>query len=107
MHENMKSNSLMGASAAQLGCVDSRQSVAQQILQRARFLAEKSMVMADKVHAKLEPVMSQSCPQGVEKSLKDAAIETFPPYFDCMRDAFSDINKALDSIEEFISRTEI
>lgn len=80
-------------------------SVAKDILDLAQRIADRSDVIAGKVHMRLGPVMMPPSPPTEAKP--EQVSRTYPPLFDELRERCRTIERALNSIEEALSRTEL
>ena len=84
-----------------------RESVAQEILQYASRLAERSDSVSSRVLGKLQPVMLSDIPTGTAICEKVREAREYPPLFEELRSRMQIIENSLQLIESAMSRTEI
>lgn len=87
------------------GGIVSREPVSSEVLAFAATLANRAESLAERTQAKLSPVMTSPIPNPVEIIGKD--LTEYPPLFSDLRGRFFVISKALDAIEDALSRTEL
>lgn len=80
-----------------------KESVAQEVLSFAYRLAERSNMIASRVHDKLYPVMLLAQPSTANEKVE--ATREYSPLFNDLRDQMWKIESALYDIESAISRT--
>ena len=88
------------------GTVAKREPISMNILSFAQKLADRADSLATRTHNKLGPVM-QSQPPSPENLKSVTGSQAYPPMFDELRERFSVIDRALNSIEDALSRTEL
>ncbi len=93
--------------APQTGCIAEKMPVSEEIMKSAAQLADRISAIADRTVSKLDPVMLASVPQPGGHDEGKALIRTYPPLFEALRAKFNLMNRALDQIEDAISRTEL
>jgi len=82
-----------------------REPVSHEIMYSAARIAEKAEALEKRMHDKLGPVM-MLCPPACE-ALNGKTISTYPPLFEDLRSKLDVIERALNSMEEALSRTEL
>ena len=83
----------------------SRKPISEDILRIANNLAERSQGLSDRIIGKLHPIMTDALPI-TETNIKEPRVQ-WPPLFDQLRDYLITVDKALDKIEDALSRTEL
>lgn len=82
-----------------------REPVSHEIMYSAARIAEKAESLEKRLHGKLGPVM-QSCPPSCE-AVKGKPLSIYPPLFEDLRSKLDVIDRALSSMEDALTRTEL
>jgi hypothetical protein len=82
-----------------------REPASHEIMYSAARIAEKAEALEKRMHGKLGPVM-MLCPPPCE-AVKGKSIASYPPLFEDLRSKLDVIERALNSMEDALSRTEL
>jgi hypothetical protein len=82
-----------------------KQTIANEVLDMLSIVADRSTSLAQRVEAKLTPIMRHGDDQREE--VCQPPMENYPPLFDEYRGRINFIEKALDDIEECLRMVEV